>query len=168
MEYAVWDISFIFKNPAHFAVTQNARQNLLAHQLLTETVFPQLLEDSKTLVTAEVEKKNVAWRTGFNMMRKAKPDLVDRAMRELLPMFVEALEPFYATARVEPDTDFRNYLLAHQNEVTHALLAASDHRIANASNRIVKSGYQRLRGRAQRDVIASIPGIINVMAKYAD
>ncbi|AWN17086.1 hypothetical protein SALB1_2890 [Salinisphaera sp. LB1] len=144
------------------------QQGPLAQQLLDDAVFPQLLEDSKTLVASEVEKKNMALRTGFNMIRKAKPNLIDSAMRALLPQFVDALEPFYAHAQADPDTHFRDYLMAHQSQVADALLAVSDRRVAEVDNRVVKSGYQRLRGRAQREVIAAMPGIASVMSKYAD
>lgn len=140
----------------------------LAQQLLDDAVFPQLLEDSKALVASEVDKKNMAMRTGFNMVRKAKPNLVDRAMRTLLPEFVGALEPFYASAQADPDTHFREHLMANQTEVADALLAVSDRRVADVDNRVVKSGYQRLRGRAQREVVAAMPGIAGVMSKYAD
>ena len=58
------------------------------------------------------------------MVRKAKPNLVDRAMRTLLPEFVGALEPFYASAQADPDTHFRDHLMANQTEVADALLAA--------------------------------------------
>lgn len=144
------------------------QQGPLARQLLAPAVFPQLLEDSKSLVASEVEKKNLALRTGFNMVKKAKPNLVDSAMRTLLPEFVDALEPFYAAAQADPNEQFRDHLLAHQTEVADALLAVSDRRVAEVDNRVVKSGYQRLRGRAQREVIAAMPGIAMVMSKHAE
>ena len=144
------------------------QQGPLAQQLLDQYVFPRLLEDSKALVASEIEKKNMALRTGFNMVRKAKPNLIDSAMRTLLPEFVGALEPFYANAEANPDTQFRDHLMAHQTEVADALLAVSDRRVAEVDNRVVKSGYQRLRGRAQREVVVAMPGIASVMSKYAD
>lgn len=140
----------------------------LAQQLLAPSVFPNLLADSQALVFSEVEKKNLAVRTGFGMVRRAKPDLVEQAMRALLPEFVAALEPFYASAGANPEMHFRDYLLAHETEVADALLAVSDRRVAEVDNRIVKSGYQRLRGRAQREVVAAMPGVASVMAKYAE
>lgn len=145
-----------------------SNQGPLAQQLLKDSVFPQLLEDSKSLVASEVEKKNMALRTGFNMVRKAKPNLIDSAMRTLLPEFVDALEPFYASAEADPNTQFRDHLLNHQTEVADTLLEVADRRVAGVDNRVVKSGYQRLRGRAQREVVAAMPGIAAVMSKYAE
>ncbi|WP_423820746.1 hypothetical protein V5738_10435 [Salinisphaera sp. SPP-AMP-43] len=145
-----------------------SNQGPLAQQLLKDSVFPQLLEDSKSLVASEVEKKNMALRTGFNMVKKAKPNLIDNAMRTLLPEFVGALEPFYASAEADPNTQFRDHLLNHQTEVADTLLEVADRRVAGVDNRVVKSGYQRLRGRAQREVVAAMPGIAAVMSKYAE
>lgn len=164
---AIWNIRATVTHSTVFPVSET-QQGPLAQQLLDDTVFPQLLEDSKALVHSEVEKKNMALRTGFSMVRKAKPNLVDSAMRVLLPEFVSALEPFYASARADPDVHFRDYLMQHQTEAADALLAVSDRRVADVDNRVVKSGYQKLRGRAQKEVIAAMPGIASVMSKYAD
>ncbi|RJS95300.1 hypothetical protein D3260_01765 [Salinisphaera sp. Q1T1-3] len=134
--------------------------------MLSPETFPRLLEDSKQLVSSEVEKKNLALRTAFNMVRKAKPDLIDRAMRALLPEFVGALEPFYQEAAAKPDVQFRDHLLANEDEVANALLTVSDRRVKDVDNKVVKSGYQRLRGRAHKEVVTAMPGIATVMSKH--
>ena len=139
----------------------------LAQKLLDPATFPQVLEDSKALVGAEIEKKNIALRTAFNMVRRAKPDLIDRAMRALLPGFIEALEPFYAEARAEPDVHFRDHLIARDDEAASALLTVSDRRVKDVETKVIQSGYQKLRGRAHKEVVAAMPGIASVMSKYA-
>lgn len=140
----------------------------LETQLLNEDIYPQLLEDSKEVVNAEVEKKGFAIRTAFNMALKAKPNLVDRGMRTLLPEFVHALEPFYVQAQANPETNFREHLLAHPTEVANALLLVSDRRIDEVNNKMVKAGYKKLRGKAESEVVEALPSIANVMSKYAD
>lgn len=147
-------------------MTQNP-SGPLAQKLLAPDTFPRLLEDSKQLVNNEIDKKNLALRTAFNMVRKAKPDLIDKAMRALLPEFVHALEPFHEEAEARPDTDFREHLLNNQDRVADALLTVSDRRVNDVDNKVVKSGYQRLRGRAHKEVVAAMPGIASVMSKYA-
>jgi hypothetical protein len=159
-------ITYLFRG--YFGVSKTQPQGALAQQLLADSVFPWLLEDSKALVTDEVRKKSMPLRTGFKMVNKAKPNLIERTMRELLPKFVEALEPFYSRACAELGKNFRGYLLAHQSEVAEALLSVSDRRIARAYNPIIKSGYDRLRGRAQREVMAALPDIVDLMARYVD
>lgn len=144
------------------------KQGPLAEQLFDHTIYPQLLEDSKSLVNTEIEKKGFAIRTAFNMAQKAKPDLVQRGMEKLLPEFVQALEPFYAQASANPDTDFHNHLLNHRTEVANALLLVSDRRVDEVNNRVVKSGYKKLRGKAEHEVVAAMPGIADVMSKYAE
>lgn len=143
-------------------------QGPLARQLLAPSVFPSLLEDSKSLVNSEVEKKNLALRTGFNMVRRAKPDLIDRAMHVLLPEFVHALEPFYQEAQAKPGVSFRDHLVANKETVATKLLTVADRRVGEVDNKVVKSGYQKLRGRAQKEVVAAMPGIAMVMSKYAE
>lgn len=137
----------------------------LSDQLLEEPTFSQLIQDSHALVLAEVKKKNMAMRTGFNMIQKAKPDLVDRALVALMPSFVRALEPLYTEAR-QAGTPFGAYLKAHDDEAADALLHVSDSRVQDVDNRVIKSGYQRLRGRAHKEVVASIPGLADLMDKH--
>lgn len=145
--------------------TENATP--LCDQLLTEPTFSRLIEDSHSLVKSELKKKNMALRTGFNMIQKAKPDLVDRSLRRLMPEFVTALEPFHTKA-VETKTPFAVYLKTHDTAVADALLQVSDQRVQDVDNRVIKSGYQRLRGRAHKEVVAAVPGLADVMGKHSD
>ena len=143
------------------------QQGPLADKLLAPETFPKVLEDSKQLVADEIDKKNIALRTAFNMVRRAKPDLIDRAMNALLPEFVSALESFYADAQAKPDTSFREHLVNNKDAAASALLSVSDRRVKDADNKIVESGYQKLRGRAHKEVMAAMPGVADVMSRYA-
>lgn len=142
------------------------RYATLSEQLLSAGIFPKLLADSETLVIREMQKKGIAIRAGFKLMCKARPDLITRAMRELLPEFVEALEPHYHRFRHAPDNDFHAYMLSHQDEITAAFLRVSDHRVNRANSQAVKKGYGKIRLRARQEVIRALPGIIDLVAKY--
>lgn len=138
----------------------------LADHLLTEPTFSRLIDDSHDLVKTELKKKNIALRTGFGVIQKAKPDLVDRSLRTLMPQFVNALEPFHARAQ-ETGTPLSVYLKTHDTAVADALLQVSDKRVEDVDNRVIKSGYQRLRGRAHKEVVAAVPGLADVMGRHA-
>lgn len=137
----------------------------LADQLLEEPVFSRLIDDSQTLVATELKKKNMALRTGFNMIQKARPDLVGTSLRSLLPSFVDALEPFYARAQ-QTGASFEPYLKSHDEQVADALLRVSDQRVQKVNNRAIKSGYQRLRSRAHKEVVAAMPELAALMDKH--
>ena len=140
--------------------------NGLAAQLLSADTFSHLIADSKALVALELKKKGMALRTAFNVIQKAKPDLVDKGLRALMPEFVHALEPFYTGYRAQNQGSFRDYLIVRDREVASALLTVSDRRVKGVESRAVKSGYERLRGRAEREVTSAMPGIAEVMDKH--
>jgi len=137
----------------------------LADQLLTQPTFDRLVADSQTLVASELKKKNMALRGAFNMIQKAKPDLIARSLRALMPEFVAALEPFYAEAQANGQS-LGTRLKAHDEQAADALLAVSDRRVDDVDNRVIKSGYQRLRGRAHKEVVAAMPGLAALLDKH--
>lgn len=143
------------------------RHTTLSEQLLSASIFPKLLADSEVLVIHEMRKKGLAVRAGFKLMCKARPDLVSRAMRELLPEFVEALEPYYHNFKHASCNDFHAYMLSHQSDIAAAFLKVSDHRVSRANSRTVKKGYRKIRLRARREVVQALPCIIDIVAKYA-
>lgn len=146
-------------------MSHTERSTPLADQLLEEPAFSRLIDDSQSLVATELKKKNMALRTGFNMVQKARPDLVGSGLRTLMPSFVVALEPFYAQAQ-QHNTPFATHLNTHDEQVANALLEVSDQRIHRVSNRVIKSGYQRLRGRAHKEVVAAMPQIAALMSRH--
>lgn len=51
--------------------------------------------------------KGAALRTGLGVLKSARPDILPRAVRRLLPTFITALEPFY--------TEYRSVAIAQRN-----------------------------------------------------
>lgn len=139
----------------------------LGRQLLVEPVYEQFLADTADVLAAELARQGMAIRTGFNVIRRAKPDLVDRALRALLPEFVAALEPFYADAQAEPSSSFRDHMLQERRGIADALLHVSDRRVETVSNRAVRTGYARLRRHARDGLITAMPRMADVIAIYA-
>lgn len=138
----------------------------LGRQLLVDPVYEQFLGDTAHVLEAELAQQGMAIRTGFNVVRRAKPDLVNRALRALLPEFVAALEPFYAQAQATPSTSFRDHMVREQHAIADALLRISDRRVETVSNRAVRGGYARLRRHARDGMISAMPRMADVVADY--
>ncbi len=139
----------------------------LAAQLLTPATFPHFVADCKALVAAEIKKKGMTLRTVFNVVRKVKPDIIERTVRELMPQFVREIEPCYADYRAGDAGDFRAYLVAHDTRVADAMLKVADRRAEVIHNQTIHAAYMRVRGRAQREIIQAMPGIAATIGKYA-
>jgi hypothetical protein len=146
----------------------HAADDSLAAQLLSPATFPHFVSDSKALVATEIKKKGLALRTAFNVAQKIKPDIVERAVRELMPQFVHEIEPCYADYRAGGGTnDFRGYLLAHDTQVADAMLKVADRRAELIHSQTILTAYKRVRSRAQREIIKAMPGIAATIGKYS-
>lgn len=140
----------------------------LAAQLLSPETFPGFVDDCTALIGDEIRKKGMTLRTAFKVTQKLKPDISERAVRELSPDFVHALEPCYAKYRAGEETDLRAHLIAHEDEVADAMLLAADRRAERIQNRTIHSTYERLRGRARREISEAMPQIASVIARHAE
>lgn len=127
-----------------------------------------LVAECVTLVERHVATrgglKGLALKSGLGMAKAAKPQILDRAMQRLLPEFATALEPMYARFRSTGSADFAAFLARHEREAVAALLRVADRRVEASSNGAIKSVYARLRGGAEAEVAAVLPGLAGLLA----
>lgn len=124
------------------------------------------MADCCATVEAEIASKGMAVRTGLGIAQRAKPGLVARGVRALLPDFAYALEPMHADYLAEGEGNFGDYLLSRENETVAALLGVTDERAAEVHSRSVRNGYERLRTRGEREVKASLPAIAAMLSRH--
>lgn len=126
-----------------------------------------LADDSLRLLESRVRKspglKGMALRTGLGILQSARPDILPRAVRRLLPVFITALEPFYAEYRsVAANTsqlagDFSAFLLQRRDQVMTAIVDAADELTAGSQNAGVRSFYSKTRGTIGKEIAAALP-----------
>lgn len=144
-----------------------AAADTLADQLLNAQTFPRFAGDAEAFVQAEIAKHGMALRAAFKVVKKLKPNIIERVVREIAPDFVHALEPCYAEYRQSAQNDLRAHLLANETAVADAALSAADRRAERIESRTIRSAYDRVRGRAQREVVDSVPEIATIIARHA-
>lgn len=111
--------------------------------------------------------KGIAVKTGFSMLKAARPDFLPRAMQSLVPDFVEALEPLYGDyAKAPSRTGFAGYLEKNSDRAVQALLGVTDARAQRARNAAVKSVYAKLRSGAESEVSSALPQFAKVLNSY--
>lgn len=147
--------------------TRNTGQSPLAGELLAADTFEHLVADCTTLVASEINGKGMTMRTVFKLVQKAKPDILERTVRELMPEFVYAIEPCYAGYQAQSEQNLRDYLVAHDAEIARAMLTVTDRRAARIQRRTIGSGYDRVRDRAQQEMIDAMPRIATIIARHA-
>lgn len=147
--------------------SNQADRGPLAQRLLAADTLPVLTEDCRALVESEMKKRGITLRTAYNVALKVKPNLVGRAVHELMPGFAAELEPCYAEFQRSDATDLRAHFIRHGETVADAMLSVADRRADRIVSRAISSGYKRVRGKARREIIDSMPEIATVLARHA-
>jgi hypothetical protein len=132
----------------------------------------EVVDDLQRFVDAEVSGKGGISggliKTGYAAVKKVKPGFVGHAIDRMLPDFVEALEPHWAAYQTQPNPGgFGAYLAARPQHVADALLAVTDRRAQGSSRGSVTSVYNRLRPKAQENVIEALPRLGELVERHA-
>ena len=104
--------------------------------------------------------RGIALKGGYAMLKKAKPDILPRAMHHLLPDFVAALEPLYQQFMADAGghgRGFAAFLKTHSRTATDALLGVADVRAQATHNVAARSFYHRMRAGAGEEMMIVVP-----------
>lgn len=138
----------------------------LSDSLLSPRNFEPLISDCVVIVENEVRQKNIAIRGVFKLANRAVPQLTERALRRLLPDFAVALDPVYDEFKNSDKALFAEFAREHETRIADTLLQVTDHKVQQVNNKAIRSGYSKLRGRAQREVAQALPHIADAVARY--
>ena len=130
-----------------------------------------VINDTVRLVDSEVSKKGgisgLAIKAGYKVVNSLKPTLVRDAVNNLLDKFVDRLEPFYADwVAKDKAQPFDAFLSGQSNAVANALLSVTDDRARSVENATVKKTYEKLRPQGEKNVMAAVPGLGQLLARY--
>lgn len=141
-------------------------QNLSA-RLLSSAIFADVVQDAEQIVATELRQKNLAVRSVFSLLQRAKPDLLERTMRALLPDFARALDPYYKQFERGEELSFIAFADANKQRIVDSLLVVTDRRVAGVHNKVIGAGYSKLRARAGDEVGKALPRIAALIDRYA-
>lgn len=141
----------------------------LADILLASQHKKAVIADCVQLIESHVANrggiKGMALKTGLSMLKKAKPGILERATAYLLPEFIAALEPLYQESR-RSKVSFDAFLQKNASRAAQALLEVADKRAEESNSHTVKTTYARMRGGAEAEVLAVIPGLSRLLESY--
>lgn len=142
----------------------------LADILLASQHKKAVIADCVELIESHIASrsglKGMALKTGLSMLKRAKPAILERATAKLLPEFIAALEPIYQEFQRSKQDDFAAFLQKHAQRATDALIKIADQRAGQSDSNTVKSTYNRMRGDAQREVLAAMPALSRLIGSY--
>jgi len=146
----------------------------LHEMLLAPDIRPTAVADLEELVTHEVTEMSgvtgAAVKLAYNTVRRVDANHIHAMIETILPNAADALQPYWAgfTAEFTPSSgDFGAYLAARDEEVAEALLAITDRRRDNSNRPVIVKAYNTIRGRAIKQVKATVPALGTLIQKYA-
>jgi hypothetical protein len=132
----------------------------LVESLLSPADRAALQADTVAMVEQFIAKrgglKGMAYKTGYAMLKKARPGIVERATERMLPDFLAALEPLYREFQTAPTADFAAFLQQHTGRAVRSLLGVADARAAKASDNVRRT-YDKFRDGAEDEVTRLLP-----------
>lgn len=134
-----------------------------AHKGALVTGCVQLIESR---IASRGGLKGMALKTGLSVLKSRKPGILERATAKLLPDFIAALNPLYDQCMSSGHGNFPLFLQLHAQRATQALLAVADHSVAASDSNSIKATYARLRGSAETEVLAAIPGLAKLIGQH--
>ena len=112
------------------------------------------------LVEAEVGGKRgvsgLAIKAAFKVVKRFRPDIIERVICDLLPEFIAAMDDAYREAQ-ESSTPIERFISANEARVANDLLRVTDRRAETSKNEVLVSAYRKLRPMGEAQVKAALP-----------
>jgi hypothetical protein len=139
--------------------------------LLAPDTEPDVLVDCYQLIDQQMSSlsgiSGAAVKLAFKTVNTFIPGHVYHLVRVLLPGMVQELEPYWAEFATSGGSGFGDYLAKRGDEVSQALLAVTDARAAASGRPTVIKAYRTVRNGAAKHVQAALPGVGDLVMKYA-
>ena len=142
------------------------KQILLAPQR-RQTVVSDLQELVDHEVSGTSGMSGLAVKGSYAVVKKVKQGFVPHAINQMLPEFVQRLQPYYAQYDPATDGSLEDFLTARSAEISDILLSVSDRRARMSQHETVKRAYRKLRPQAQKHVQSALPSLAGVIERHA-
>ena len=131
---------------------------------------PAVIADCELLLDAEVKDKRglsgLAVKAAFKTVKSFRPNMIGRAMDDLLDDFAMRVDSFWAECQSSGGNP-RAFFSSRRTEIANALLAVTDERASNSPNPVLVKAYKSLRGKAVEHIGAAMPRFSSLIEKHA-
>jgi hypothetical protein len=143
----------------------------LSDALLRPDVFPHVIADCQALVDQEVSAKSglsgTTTKVAYKAVRSFAPGYYENALKNMVPLFIDRLEPYWTNFAASGGGHFGDYLARRGEQVSESLLAVTDQMASTSSRAVVVRAYNGIRGGAARNIEAALPNLGALVQKYA-
>jgi hypothetical protein len=139
--------------------------------LLTPETKPRVVADCRELIDQQIKDKSgisaTALKVAYKTVTSFAPGYLHDTINNMLPSFVEQLEPFWAEFTASGSARFGDYLSKRGPEVAEALLAQTDNMAAYSERPTIVKAYKAVRGSAAKNIEGALPAVGDLVQKYA-
>ena len=129
----------------------------------------EVIDDGMSELKAEVDAlsglKGKAVGGAFNAVQKMRPGFIEDNVERMLPMFAPAIDPHYEAGKAAGDVPA--HFVANGDAIAEDMLAVTDQRAADASNKVAVGIYEKLRKSAKGYVVAAMPRLGPFVDRHA-
>ena len=135
-------------------------------------VSQSVLTDGLRVLDEEIAKRSglggMAIKGAYKVIKNVQGGrTLEKAVKVLMPEFIDKLDPYFTRYQKEgKGKTWEAYLRPHYDALADELLAVTDRRIKGTDNRAVRGTYDKLRPKAKKEVIASLPALARMIEKY--
>ena len=135
-------------------------------------VSQSVLADGLRVLDEEIGKRSgiggMAIKGAYKVVKNVQGGrTLEKAVKTLMPEFIDKLDPYFARFQEEgKGKTWEAYLRPHYDSLANDLLAVTDRKIKETDNRAIRKTYDKLRPRARKEVIASLPALARMIEKY--
>jgi hypothetical protein len=132
----------------------------------------QLTADVQALVEQELNAKSgvsaAALKVAYKVVTAFAPGYYQSTVEQMLPDFLEKLQPFWADFQAGGAAGtFGDHLASRGPEVAEAVLGVTDAMARGSERPIVVKAYNTVRGGAGKNIEAALPAVGALVEKYA-
>ncbi|MED5372902.1 MAG: hypothetical protein VX899_17920 [Myxococcota bacterium] len=129
-----------------------------------------IVDDGVKVIDAEVSDKRgisgMAVKAGYKAVKKIKPGFINVALDMLMPEFAQAVDPFYDEWKAKGSGTLEAFFKANDSRIANALLAITDRRVDDKTNRAAAKAYKSLRGQGVEHTKAAMPRLAGLVSRH--
>jgi hypothetical protein len=143
----------------------------LSDAMLRPDVFPHVVADCQALVDNEVAAKGglsgTALKVAYKAVKSFAPGYYETALKNMVPLFVDRLEPYWINFQASGGGHFGDYLASRGQQVAESLLSVTDQMASTSHRAMVVKAYNGVRGGAAKNIEVALPNLGAMIQKYA-
>ena len=135
-------------------------------------VSHSVLTDGLRVLDEEIGKRSgiggMAIKGAYKVIKSVQSGrTLEKAVKILMPEFIDKLDPYFARFQEEgKGKTWEEYLRPHYDSLSDEFLAVTDHKIRETDNRAIRKTYDKIRPKARKEVIASLPALARMIERY--